>query len=63
MDDIIIPRMGKSLLEEFAILFNKFPNAAGFNYNRYNTEIIASNLINSFLKNFEKNKKKVSKLP
>ncbi|KAI1726192.1 glycosyltransferase family 92 domain-containing protein [Ditylenchus destructor] len=43
IDDVLFPRLGKTFLDEFRILSSQFPAAAGFSYNRYNTELITSN--------------------
>jgi hypothetical protein len=43
IDDILFPKLGGNYLEEFRRLASSYPLAAGFSYNRYNTEIISSN--------------------
>uniref|UniRef100_A0A914ZH85 Glycosyltransferase family 92 protein n=1 Tax=Panagrolaimus superbus TaxID=310955 RepID=A0A914ZH85_9BILA len=42
IDDILFPRIGKNYIQEFRSLALQYPFAAGFTYNRYNTEVVAS---------------------
>uniref|UniRef100_A0A914I5S8 Glycosyltransferase family 92 protein n=1 Tax=Globodera rostochiensis TaxID=31243 RepID=A0A914I5S8_GLORO len=42
LDDVLIPKLGRTFLEEFRWLSAKMPYAAGFSYNRYNTELVTS---------------------
>ncbi|KAL3087135.1 hypothetical protein niasHS_005374 [Heterodera schachtii] len=42
LDDVLIPKLGQTFLEEFRFLSAKVPYAAGFSYNRYNTELVTS---------------------
>lgn len=37
-------QLGRTFLEEFRFLSAAFPNAAGFKYNRYNTELFTSKI-------------------
>uniref|UniRef100_A0A0N4ZBU0 Glycosyltransferase family 92 protein n=1 Tax=Parastrongyloides trichosuri TaxID=131310 RepID=A0A0N4ZBU0_PARTI len=42
IDDILFPKMGKNYYEEFVYFSKMYPSAAGFIYDRYNTEVTAS---------------------
>jgi len=42
VDDVLIPKLGSTYLDEFQLLSAAHPNAAGFTYNRYNTELETS---------------------
>lgn len=42
IDDILFPKLGRTYVQEFTQLSTQYPFAAGFTYNRYNTELITS---------------------
>lgn len=48
MDDILLPRLGRTYFDEFRTLSALNPNAAGFIYNRYNTQLKASVSLEEF---------------
>ncbi|TMS37485.1 hypothetical protein L596_004407 [Steinernema carpocapsae] len=39
IDDVLFPRIGDTYIEEFMKLSRDYPHAAGFMYDRYNTEV------------------------
>lgn len=55
IDDVLIPKLGKTYIDEFRFLYERSPLAAGFIYNRYNTQFysgkISKTLLNSSIFN------------
>uniref|UniRef100_A0AC34PZS2 Glycosyltransferase family 92 protein n=1 Tax=Panagrolaimus sp. JU765 TaxID=591449 RepID=A0AC34PZS2_9BILA len=43
IDDVLVPKLGKTYIDEFNFLNDKYPSAAGFLYNRYNTQLYSAN--------------------
>uniref|UniRef100_A0A0N5BUE0 Glycosyltransferase family 92 protein n=1 Tax=Strongyloides papillosus TaxID=174720 RepID=A0A0N5BUE0_STREA len=48
IDDVLFPRMGRSYFEEFTYFSKIYPSAAGFIYDRYNTEVSANKNVENF---------------
>lgn len=42
VDDLLLPRLGRTYYDEFRAFSALYPSAAGFVYNRYNTQLRAS---------------------
>uniref|UniRef100_A0A183C3R7 Glycosyltransferase family 92 protein n=1 Tax=Globodera pallida TaxID=36090 RepID=A0A183C3R7_GLOPA len=48
LDDVLIPRLGSRYIDEFRLLSSVYPNAAGFTYNRFNTELESGSQVRDY---------------
>uniref|UniRef100_A0A0K0EG59 Glycosyltransferase family 92 protein n=2 Tax=Strongyloides stercoralis TaxID=6248 RepID=A0A0K0EG59_STRER len=51
IDDVLFPRMGSNYYDEFTYFSKIYPSAAGFIYDRYNTEVTANKNVENFKMN------------
>ncbi|KAL3103288.1 hypothetical protein niasHS_002474 [Heterodera schachtii] len=48
LDDVLIPRLGERYIDEFRLLSSVYSNAAGFTYNRFNTELQSASQVRDY---------------
>uniref|UniRef100_A0AC35U784 Glycosyltransferase family 92 protein n=1 Tax=Rhabditophanes sp. KR3021 TaxID=114890 RepID=A0AC35U784_9BILA len=48
IDDVLFPKIADNYFDEFLILSQRYPNAAGFTYDRFNTEVTSTKVSSDF---------------